>query len=342
MPFPHPPRRISAQSQLIPPMENAQISADLIRDRLGTAAFAFRGYNTTNLGRSAELLGHPRLWPGLVERFLREASEVCSEATGRQFDLVGRVRVTSESTLETFAEDIAADRGGRAGAHRDAARSSSTSSMPQPAGAGLQHGRDRRPWFAAASIEMHDLLRPLLVPGRRMRGAGRRTSTMGVLFSRGPALDFDAVQRLCLEITAEGRGRDRHLGATWRPTRCCCLGKATRSTASSSACPTRCGEQVHLRKNHAPLAAVAHAAGVAAQHSRIAGRDLMQTMPGGFRRPDPPVLSLVTGKVSYNDFNSREILNRWIDHPQRLWDAIYETAGPGRSNRDLTSAPSRT
>jgi [acyl-carrier-protein] S-malonyltransferase len=35
-------------------------------------------------------------------------------------------------------------------------------------------------------------------------------------------------------------------------------------------------------------------------------------------------LSLVNGKVSYNDFNSRILLNLWVDHPQRLWDAINE------------------
>ena len=52
---------------------------------------------------------------------------------------------------------------------------------------------------------------------------------------------------------------------------------------------------------------------------------MMQTLPGGFTKPNPPVLSLVTGKLSYNDFNSRELLIQWIDHPQRLWDAVYET-----------------
>src|SRR6185295_10226452 len=30
--------------------------------------------------------------------------------------------------------------------------------------------------------------------------------TMGVLFSRGPQLDFDEVTRLCLRISAEGKG----------------------------------------------------------------------------------------------------------------------------------------
>jgi len=56
---------------------------------------------------------------------------------------------------------------------------------------------------------------------------------------------------------------------------------------------------------------------------------MMETLPGGFVKPVPAVFSLVTGKTSYNDFNSREILLHWIDHPQRLWDAVYETLACG-------------
>ena len=56
---------------------------------------------------------------------------------------------------------------------------------------------------------------------------------------------------------------------------------------------------------------------------------MAHTLPGGFTRPDPPVFSLVTGKANYNDFNAREILLQWIDHPQRLWDAVYETLACG-------------
>jgi [acyl-carrier-protein] S-malonyltransferase len=55
----------------------------------------------------------------------------------------------------------------------------------------------------------------------------------------------------------------------------------------------------------------------------------MRTIPGGSIAPRPPVLSLATGKANYTDYNSREILGRWIDHPQRLWDAVYETLVAG-------------
>jgi [acyl-carrier-protein] S-malonyltransferase len=52
---------------------------------------------------------------------------------------------------------------------------------------------------------------------------------------------------------------------------------------------------------------------------------MMQTIKGGFQAPLPRVFSLATGAASYNDYNCREILAQWIDHPQRLWDAVYAT-----------------
>jgi len=37
-----------------------------------------------------------------------------------------------------------------------------------------------------------------------------------------------------------------------------------------------------------------------------------------------PVLSMVTGSASYGEYNSREVMNQWVDHPQRLWDIVYK------------------
>ncbi|HEY2759862.1 MAG TPA: hypothetical protein VGI75_03945, partial [Pirellulales bacterium] len=56
---------------------------------------------------------------------------------------------------------------------------------------------------------------------------------------------------------------------------------------------------------------------------------IMQTLPGGMIGPRPAVLSLVTGKMSYNEINARDLLYRWVDHPQRLWDAVSETLSMG-------------
>src|SRR5262249_3528274 len=50
---------------------------------------------------------------------------------------------------------------------------------------------------------------------------------------------------------------------------------------------------------------------------------------GGHQKPSPTVLSCVTGAASYDDLNSRDLLIKWVDHPQRLWDVICEALGAG-------------
>src|SRR5262249_54315472 len=56
---------------------------------------------------------------------------------------------------------------------------------------------------------------------------------------------------------------------------------------------------------------------------------MMDGMRGGLQPPCPPVLSLVTGERSYDDYHARDILRDWVDHPQRLWNAVYETLSNG-------------
>ena len=77
-----------------------------LQDRLSNSAYVFRGYNVTNLGRSAELLEH-RAYGSIVERWLREASEMASEQLHRKIDLLPRVRNRQETDLDTYADAIA-------------------------------------------------------------------------------------------------------------------------------------------------------------------------------------------------------------------------------------------
>jgi [acyl-carrier-protein] S-malonyltransferase len=51
---------------------------------------------------------------------------------------------------------------------------------------------------------------------------------------------------------------------------------------------------------------------------------MLHTLPGGMRRPQPDILSMVTGTTVYQDYNSREIIALWVDHTQRLWDVLNE------------------
>src|SRR5262245_21143935 len=83
------------------------LSASGLRAHIGQSAFAFRGYNVTNLGRSRELLAHPAYGP-VVANYLREASEIYCDTLKRPADLVARVREGRETAgLHDYAEDVA-------------------------------------------------------------------------------------------------------------------------------------------------------------------------------------------------------------------------------------------
>jgi len=180
--------------------------------------------------------------------------------------------------------------------------------------------------IAAGVFEMQEALRlPLSVAADCVALA--QNVTMGVLFSRGPLLDFEEVKRLCLTITAEGKGVIA-ISAFLAPNTVLLLGQNGTVDRFADQMQKVFPARVYLRKNsdnwppvHTPLVwqkNIPNRVGV-----------LAHTMRGGFTKPNPPVFSLVTGKMSYNDYNSREILNQWIDHPQRLWDAVYETLATG-------------
>jgi [acyl-carrier-protein] S-malonyltransferase len=294
------------------------------RDRFGQFAVAFRGYNTANLGRSTELLAHPRFGP-ILERYLTEASEIASDTMGERVDLIARVKANLETDLDSYHEAIALI----------VAASLAQLEMLEEF-FDVQYRRARLVFgyslgelsaiIASGVFEMQHALRLPLAIARDCVALAENV-TMGVLFSRGPILDFDDVKRLCLRITNEGLGVIG-ISSFLAPNTVLLLGQNHTIDRFSTLMHDVFPKRVYLRKNsdkwppvHTPLVwekNIPNRVGVMAH-----------TLPGGFTKPDPPVFSLVTGKASYNDFNAREILLQWVDHPQRLWDAVYETLACG-------------
>jgi [acyl-carrier-protein] S-malonyltransferase len=291
-----------------------------LMDRLGVTAYAFRGYNVTNLGRSTELLAHPAYGP-VVEGYLKRAGEICADTVRRKVDLVARVRRNEETTLETYDEAIALI----------VAMSLAHVRLVEEF-FGVQFERARMVYgyslgelsavCATGVFDMEDALRvPLEVAADCV--ALTKGVTMGVLFSRGPLLDFDEVKRLCLRISSEGKGTIG-ISSFLAPNTVLLLGQNGTVDTFGKRMHDVFPARVYLRKNdhqwppvHTPLVwqrNIPNRVGV-----------LMETLSGGFSKPNPPIFSLVTGEANYNDFNAREILLQWVDHPQRLWDAVYET-----------------
>src|SRR5262245_35081368 len=172
-------------------------------ERFGHTAFAFRGYNISNLGRSSELLAH-RLFGPVLRRYLIEAGQICQDVVRQKVDLVERVRENRETSLDTYHEAIALI---------VAAELAQLEMLEMFFDYPLTRARmvygyslgELTAVIAAGVFEMqHALKLPLVAAADCVELA--QNVTMGVLFSRGPVLDFDEVKRLCLRINAEGAG----------------------------------------------------------------------------------------------------------------------------------------
>lgn len=295
-----------------------------LSDRLGFTAFAFRGYNITNLGRTNELLAHPAYGP-VMERYLRETGEICSDVAKRQVDLIERVKSNVETTVHEYDEALALIVGAEMAQIRMLEEFFDIRLNRARMIYGYSLG-ELTAVCAAGVFDMQDALRiPLSVAPDCI--ALSENVTMGVLFSRGPLLDFEEVKRLCLRINAEGKG-SIGISSFLAPNTVLLLGQNGTIDRFSEQMHDVFPARVYLRKNHDRWPPV-HTPLVWQRNLPNRVAVLAQTLKGGFTKPNPPIFSLVTGKTSYNDYNARETLVQWIDHPQRLWDAVYETLSTG-------------
>lgn len=295
-----------------------------LQSKIGTTAFAFRGYNITNLGRTPELLSHPAYGP-TVERYLRRASEVVADVIKRPVDLVGLVSRREEPGMDRYAEAVGMI---------VAADLAQVQLLEEFHGvryreAKLAFGYSLGELSAVACGGVFDMAEVLSVPVAMASDCAALAANvvMGVLFSRGPAIDELDVHRLCRKITAEGHGTVA-VSAILTPNTYLLLGQNDTITRFKETMHQFLPMPVHIKVNpdrwppmHTPI--------VRQKYIPDRAAVMMDRMRGGLQPPCPPVFSLVTGDVSYDDFHARDILRDWSDHPQRLWDAVYATLAGG-------------
>src|SRR3954470_22469446 len=174
-----------------------------LQTKIGTSAFAFRGYNTTNLGRTPELLSHPA-YGKTIRRYLKRGSEICEEIVRRPVDLTAATLEKREYGLDRYAEAVAMI---------VAADLAQVELLEEFHGvrfreAKLAFGYSLGELSAVACAGVFSLADVLSVPVAMAADCAALASnvTMGVLFSRGPAIDEQDVNRLCRLITSEGHG----------------------------------------------------------------------------------------------------------------------------------------
>ena len=293
----------------------------------GRAVFAFRGFNVTNLGRSPELLDHPA-YGSIVEKHLRAGSEIASELVGRSVDLVQRVKSEEETDLDAYADAIALIlvmelaqleilREFFGGEYTDAE---------------FACGYSLGEIASLVAGGVYDLEAALRIPLSMADDcvALARNVRLGVLFSRGEPFDMKMIERLLVTINLAGDGMIG-ISAFLSPNTLLLMGSGSTIDMLNERRSTIPVRGVHLRVNESrwpPL----HTPLVACRNIADRSACMLMTLPGGMEEPTVPILSMVTGQFSYTDYNSRDLVTRWIDHPQRLWDVVCETL-----NRDVST-----
>ena len=288
-----------------------------LQQRIGTTAFAFRGYNVTNLGKTPELLEHPKYGP-VVERYLGEASRIASNVLGRRINLIRRVRRRQETSLRTYGQAIAMVMAAELAQLELLEDLFGVKYADAQLACGYSLGEVSA--LTASGVYSMEACLNILLPLADDSADLAKKVTMGIVFSRGPALDCTAIERLCLEITKEGHGT-LGISSFLSPNSLLILGQGKTIDKFKKQIKDVVAQKVHVRKNPHRWPPF-HTAIVRQKYISNRAAVMLETADGGFTVPQPPVLSCVTGDMGYDELNSREILNRWVDSPQHLWEVI--------------------
>jgi len=305
--------------------EKKGLTPELLAKHLRHTAFAFKGYNTTNLGKTPELLAHPR-YGGVYERWLREASEVCSDVMDMPVDLLARVRQRHVETLAEYHESImlviAAEL-----AQIEILREQFGIEL---AGANIAYGFSMGELAALAADGVLTMRDAVEIPLRMSRDAAELAEdvTLGVMFSRsGKMIDRNKVRDLCTKINAERKGVI-DVSTYLAPNSMLLLGQGDTIDRFKQRLGEISDERISIRKNREKWPPL-HTSIVWQRNITNRSQVLMQQIQSGFVAPTVPLYSLATGDFPYDGTNTREVVGRWIDQPQHLWSAVDTTLARG-------------
>lgn len=298
--------------------------ADQITGQLSTTAFVFRGYNVTNMGRTPELLNHPRFGGYLAKR-LEECGQIASDVLHRPIDLLGRVSRGEETDLDTYSDAIALIMAVEM-AHVDILEQEYHVQLAKAQYLMGYSLGELTALVAGRCLSLEDALTiPLSLSTDTAKLAP--TCTLAVIFCRKTTLSADRVHQFCQEINAEGKGLIG-ISAVLSPNSLIVIGEQDTTSRLHERLQETIPDRVHVKRNphkwppmHTPI--------VWREHINSRASLLMSQMKSGFTTPKPPVLSLVTGACSYSDSNVRDIICQWVDKPQLLWQAVYHTLSSG-------------
>jgi [acyl-carrier-protein] S-malonyltransferase len=296
------------------------IGPDEFRELLPKSALSFRGYNQTNLGRTQELLKHPR-YAEIVADYLRRAGDVCSQTTGRPANLIDRVQRGEETSLASYAEAVALVVSVELAQLKLLKEIFDIEYRQAMVSFGFSLG-EVAAVIAGGILEMEDALKvPLAMSDDCIALADK--VTLAILFSREQRLPADEVQRICLQINSEGQGVIC-VSTILAPNSMLLLCQGNTVQRFRDELNLSLPKRVQLRVKEGdwpPLHTSIMWQKAIPNRSAV----LMQATKFRMEKPTPPILSLVTGKLSYDRYNAIEIMHNWVDYPQKLWDVIHQS-----------------
>lgn len=291
-----------------------------------TTALAFRGYNLANLGRSAELLAQ-QTYGDIVRQKLVRASEIASRELGRPVDLVAMVESGVETTLQCYGESVALVLAMEAAHVEILEKVFRISARSARVAFGYSLG-EVGALVASGILKFEDALSiPLQLADDCASLAD--DVKLAVLYTRSTALPMEAVHRAIDHVNLAGQGL-MGLSTVLAPSALLLMGQGDTLDRLRDRISTTVKEKVILRRRDDVFPPMHTCITWLKQIPNRASLSML-TLPSSGLRPEPPVLSMVTGLLSYNDYNFRSLLGRWIDHPQQVWHVVTATLSLGVS-----------
>ncbi len=292
---------------------------DRLANSMSSAAFAFRGYNVTNLGRTGDLLQHDA-YGTILRSVLQETSEIAADILARPIDLIERVEAHRQTSLDCYAEAIALILGVERAQLQMLEQLHGVSCRDADCFCGYSLG-EVSALVEAGSITFRDAL---VVPLSLANDCADLADdvTLGVMFSRGEEIRHDDIEQILIGVNRRGRGIVG-VSAELSPNSMLLMGQGNSLAEFQHLTKTTLPFRSQVRRNpnrwpplHTPI--------VWQRQIPDKASELMHNLEGGQSAPTPPVISLVTGDAAYDASNTRSLLRDWTDHRQQLWKVVLE------------------
>ena len=236
---------------------------------LSTTAFAFRGYNITNLGRSNELLSH-KSYGSVVKRHLNRASQICSDVLHKKVDLVHRVRENRETDLNSYADALALIVATELAQLEILEKFFGVRYCDSKLAFGYSLG-EITALCAAGVFDVEQALKiPLSLTNDCIEMAN--DTSMGILISRGEPLNIHKVNKICLSINSQGKGLIG-ISSFLSPNSILLLAEKDTIDRFKSIAKNELSKNVHLKKNPKMLGTIAYTFGLAAKYTQSSRND---------------------------------------------------------------------